>query len=130
MTPTTTMSQCVYLDKDMVNEGQRAVKLVWRTIKFISNNKQEAAFMDAVMDNYGKEELVSNPGESDEGKTKNGYRETQVFKDTCAKLMFKTGQSAKARSAVEKFRKRFKATYGSGWVSSLNSHRTYTNVSE
>jgi hypothetical protein len=122
----------LYLDKDMVTEGQRAVKLVWRTHKFISNEKQADAFKDAVMDNYGKEELVYYPGETEdqESKPKNKYRETIEFKETIAKLTFQTGMSDKDRRAVEKFRKKFKATYGKGWVSYLNSHRNYANVSE
>lgn len=119
-----------YLDKEMVSEGQRAVKLVWRTIKFIGNNKQDDAFKEAVMDNYGKEELVYYPGENDGGKPKNEYRQTDEFKAKCAKLMFSTGQSDKERRKVEKFRKNFKATYGGGWVSYLNNHRSYANVSE
>jgi flagellar biosynthesis chaperone FliJ len=119
-------------DKNMVDEGQKAVKIVFRTIKFIMNQKQEDMFCDAVMDNYGKEELLVYPGENDEQARKvkpNPWHSKLILKKKYAKLMFLPGATPAEKREVTRFRKAFKNTYASGWISYLNTHRSYTQVS-
>lgn len=88
------------VDKQMIDEGKKAVVKVFRTIKFISTNKQEADFFDAVMDNYGKEELIYLPNADD------------------------AHQQRTAR-----YRRIFKATYKKYWLKYFNQYRNYTQVS-
>ena len=119
-------------DNDMINEGQRCVKAVFRTMKFISNSKQEEIFCDAVMDNYGKEELLSFPGEPDDEDDKKCKNEAtrEKLKEIRQKLVSEPDDTEERKRQVTRFRKVFKKTYGKGWVSYLNTHRSYTQVSE
>jgi hypothetical protein len=89
------------LDKNMKDPSKRAVVTVFRTKKFISNNKQQAEFYEAVMDNLGKKELIVPPGASDQKKKE-----------------------------VAKARKKYVELYGKLWLHYHNEHRSYTQVSE
>ena len=87
--------------KSMVTEGKIAIKKAYRTFKFICTNLQETQFCELVMDNIGIKNLTYMDNDSEERKAE-----------------------------VAKNRKKFKQTYQSFWVSYLNKHRSYTQVSD
>jgi len=85
----------------LLTTGKETVKnIVYRTFKFINNNTQETMFCNLVMNNLGLEELLFQASDTEERKAE-----------------------------VEKKRKEICEEYGPIWVSELNSHRTYVQVS-
>jgi len=51
-------------------EGKDTVKTVYRTFKFINNEQQEEMFVEAMLNNLGKSELLFQPTDTDERKAK------------------------------------------------------------
>lgn len=84
----------------MVKIGKEAVNAVYRTVKFINNDGQLKLFTEQVMNNLGKEELIVDPNMTEEQKAVVEEKRTQ----TCE-------------------------MYGGVWVTLLNDHRTYVQVS-
>lgn len=84
----------------MITAGKEAVKLVYRTFKFISNNKQERMFTEMMLDNLGHPDLLLLPGDTDERKAQVAQRRKETVDE-----------------------------YGAFWISELNVHRTYVQVS-
>jgi len=83
-----------------VCQGKDTVKLVYRTFKFINNEQQEEMFIEAMLNNLGKPELLYLPDDKDERKAE-----------------------------VEANRKETREMWGAYWISELNVHRTYVQVS-
>jgi hypothetical protein len=83
-----------------VCQGKDTVKTVYRTFKFINNDQQEEMFIQAMLNNLGRHELLYQPDDKDEHK-----------------------------SEVEATRKETVEMWGSYWISELNVHRTYVQVS-
>ena len=84
-----------------MTEGKIAIKKAYRTYKFICTDLQETQFCELVMDSIGIKEYT-----------------------------YKVNDSEQRKAWVAKNRKQFKHTYGPGWVSYLNKHRSYTQVSD
>jgi len=83
-----------------VCQGKDTVKTVYRTFKFINNDQQEEMFIEAMLNNLGKPELLYLPDDKDERKAE-----------------------------VEELRKETREMWGAYWISELNVHRTYVQVS-
>ena len=81
-------------------QGKDTVKTVYRTFKFINNEQQEEMFIEAMLNNLGKEELLFLPDDTDARKAE-----------------------------VEELRKETVEMWGAYWISELNVHRTYVQVS-
>lgn len=84
----------------MISLGKEAVKSVWRVYKFINTKAHEEIFIHSVLDHLGKEEFLSYPNDTEE-------RKSEVLE--------------KRLECIE--------YYGKAWVSELNVHRTYVQVS-
>jgi hypothetical protein len=84
----------------MMSTGKDTVNIVYRTFKFINNEKQKAMFLELMLNNLGDANLIFLPNDSDERKAK-----------------------------VEEKRKLTVEEYGAYWISQLNVHRTYVQVS-
>ena len=81
-------------------EGKDTVKTVYRTFKFINNDQQQEMFIQAMLNNLGRHELLYLSDDKDERKAE-----------------------------VEANRKETREMWGSYWISELNVHRTYVPVS-
>ena len=84
----------------MIKIGKEAVNAVYRTVKFINNDGQLKLFTEQVMNNLGKEELIVDPNMTEEQKAVVKEKRTE----TCE-------------------------VYGGVWVTQLNDHGTYVQVS-
>jgi hypothetical protein len=83
-----------------VCQGKDTVKPVYRTFKFINNEQQEEMFIQAMLNNLGKPELLYLPDDKDERKAE-----------------------------VKANRKEIREEWSGFWISELNVHRTYVQVS-
>jgi hypothetical protein len=88
------------VESAMLSTGKETVKNVYRTFKFINNDKQEKMFLELMLDSLGKPELLILPDDSDERKAE-----------------------------VKQKRQETTDEYGAYWISELNVHRTYVQVS-
>jgi chromosome segregation ATPase len=84
----------------MTSLGKEAVKSVWRVYKFINTKAHEETFIESVLDHLGKEEFMYYNTDTDERKRDVLQKRLECIED-----------------------------YGKGWVSELNVHRTYVQVS-
>jgi len=83
-----------------LSEGKDTVKTVYRTFKFINNDQQQEMFIQAMLNNLGNPDLLYLPDDTDERKAE-----------------------------VEENRKEIREEWSGFWISELNVHRTYVQVS-
>ena len=93
--------EVVEQDTGFIAHCKKTMPAVYRTFKFINTTKQQAQFMDLMLDNVGKEELIYKDNDTDERKAE-----------------------------VTKNRQYYIQEFSTLWMRQLNEHRTYVQVSK